>query len=146
MTPGDGGAPPVNAWARMAELGQLLDEVSRRLKTVSDAQIVDRASSRRTRRLALGLAMSIVLDVLLTVVVALLTITSLNQNATLHASQLVSCANSNDTRAEQRRLWAYILRISAPPKTAAAKAQEQQFVAFVNATFAPVNCAAIYRS
>lgn len=145
MTAGDGEVPPVDVWTRLIELGELLDKVSTRLEIMTRAQAVDRASGRKTRRLAIGLAVSIALDVVLTAVVTLLTVTALNQNAVLHASQLASCATSNDTRAEQRQLWAYVFQISGPPKTAAARTQEQKFLAFVDTTFAPVNCAAVYR-
>lgn len=141
-----GAPPPVDPWQRMTELGDLLDTVSKRLKTVADAQARDRESAHRTRQMAIGLAVSIILDVVLTVVVALLSVSALNQNATLHASQLASCATSNETRAEQRQLWQYIFQISGTPKTTAEKAREQQFLAFVNTTFAPVNCAAVYKS
>lgn len=146
MTTGEGAVPPVDPWQRMTELGVLLDGVSKRLKEVSDAQAKDRASARRTRHLAVGLAVSIVLDVVLTVVVAVLTVSALNQNSDLHASQLASCADTNDTRAEQRQLWQYLFQLSGPPKTAAQKTQEQKFLTFVDGTFAPVNCAQVYKN
>jgi hypothetical protein len=145
-TAGDGATYPADLWGRITELADLLDKVSVRLQEVSTAQARDRAASRRTRHLAIGLAVSIVLDVVLTVVVALLTVSALSQNSTLHASQLASCASSNDTRAEQRQLWQYLFQLSGPPRTAVQKAQEQKFLSFVDSTFAPVDCAKVYHS
>jgi hypothetical protein len=84
--------------------------------------------------------------VVLTVVVALLTASALSQSSTLHASQLASCALSNETRAEQRQLWQYLFQLSGPPRTAAQKSQEQKFLGFVDSTFAPVNCTQLYKN
>jgi hypothetical protein len=131
--------------ARLETLGMALGLVTSGLQAVTAAQVADRAAGRRTRQLAVGLGVSIVLDVVLTVVVTLLTLSALSQGETLHASQLANCASSNDTRAEQRQLWQYIFQLTGPPKTAAQKAGEQKFLAFVDLTFAPVNCTQAYK-
>lgn len=129
----------------MTELGQLLDAVSRRLQAVAEAQVRDRERAHRTRQLAVGLAVSLVLDVVLTVMVTVLATSAFSQGSTLRAAQLSSCAADNVTRADQRQLWQYIIQLSGPAKTEAQRQQAQKFQAFVSTTFAPVDCAAVYR-
>lgn len=138
-TADEGGAQPADPLDRLDQLGTTLDAVSLRLTEVA-------ASSRRTRHLAIGLAVSIVLDVILTAVVTVLSVSALSQGADLHAAQLASCASSNDTRADDRELWQYLVQLSGPPKTAVAKAQEDKLLAFVDTTFAPVDCAKVYQN
>jgi NAD-dependent oxidoreductase involved in siderophore biosynthesis len=139
MTADEGAQRPANPLERLDALGGTLDAVTKRLAQVAE-------SSRRTRHLAIGLTISIVLDVILTVVVTLLTVSALDQGTTLHASQLSSCAISNQTRVEQAQLWQYLFDLSGPPKTAQAKAAEQKLLTYVDKTFAPVNCAQVYKN
>jgi len=137
---------------QLASLGRSLAEVAASLALVAESAKQTRALavrleaySRRNRQLTVGLTVSLVLDLALTTVVTLLSLSALNQGATLHTSQLAACAISNQTRVEQEQLWAYIFQQAAPPKTAAEKAVAQKFLAHVDATFAPVNCAAVYK-
>lgn len=139
MTDGSGEAPQAGNLDRLQLLADTLKEVTAQLKEVA-------AFGHTTRRLAVGLIVSFILDVLLTTGVTLLTVFALNQNSTLHTSQLAACSISNQTRAEQQQLWVYIFQQAAPPKTAAERAKEQAFLEHVEQTFAPVNCAAVYRS
>jgi hypothetical protein len=147
MTAGDeellepAGEPSPDPWARVEAVATQLNSVAEHLKVVSAAQVKDRASSRRTRHLAVGLAVSLVLDVVLTVVVSVLTIVALNQSSTLHASQLAACAIGNQSKIEQQQLWGYLFQLSGGVKSAA----EKQFLTFVDKTFTPVNCAAVYK-
>lgn len=144
-TAAEGSPPPADPLARMEELGRALNEVAANLATEREAWQKVAAEGRKTRHLTIGLAVSIVFDVVLTVVIAILTVNALDQGSTLHASQLASCSISNTTRVEQQQLWVYLFQLSGPPKTAQAKAQEQKFLAYVDKTFAPVNCAQVYR-
>lgn len=124
--------------ARLQLLADTLNEVVKQLAAVA-------AAGRKTRRLTVGLTVSFVLDMILTVVVTLLTLSALNQGTAQHASQLAACAVGNQTRVAEQSLWAYVVQISGPPKTAAQLATEQKFLAHVDTIFAPVNCAAVYK-
>ena len=71
----------------------------------------------------------------------LLSVTALNQGTTLHASQLAACAIGNQGKVEQQQLWGYLFDLSGGARTA----EDKQFLAFVDKTFAPVDCAAVYK-
>lgn len=142
MTPGDdevpgGGALSAVVLERLEGIGTVLDTVSRRIEAVA-------ARERRTRRLTWGLAVSIILDVTLTVVVSVLSANALSQGSTLHRSQLAACAIGNQTRLGDVELWGYVLRLSAKSPNSD-QAQLRMFKAFVDTTFAPVDCAGLYR-
>lgn len=124
--------------ARLQQLADTLNEVTSQLAAVADA-------GRKTRRLTVGLAASFVLDMILTVVVTLLTLSALDQGSVQHTSQLAACAIGNQTRVAEQSLWAYVFQVASPPKTAAQVAVEQKFLAHVDAIFAPVDCAAVYK-
>jgi hypothetical protein len=127
--------------ARLEALSAQLTEVAGTLAVVAENEAATAARERRTRHLAIGLAVSLVLDIVLTVVVSVLSVTALSQNATLHASQLSSCSLSNTTRADERLLWSYLFDLSGKP----ASAEVKKFLAYVDTTFAPENCAALYK-
>jgi hypothetical protein len=146
MTPGDGEAPPgqpggemlsAAVLARLEAMSDTLVKVAGRLETVA-------ARERRTRRLTLGLVVSIVLDVTLTIVVSVLSANALSQGSTLHKSQLAACAIGNQTRRGDVELWGYVLKLSAKSPDSN-QAQLRMFKAFVDKTFAPVDCAKLYR-
>jgi hypothetical protein len=130
---GDRG-PVADPWAQMVVLGETLDKVAERLQDVA-------AKGRRTRHLAVGLTVSLVLDVVLTVAVTLLSLSALDQGATLHTSQLAACSIGNQSKVEQQQLWGYLFQLSGGAKTSAQK----QFLTFVDKTFEPVNCAQVYK-
>jgi hypothetical protein len=146
MTADDDSQVPVNLPAdlleRMEAISRSLDAVAARLQQVATAQVTDRTASRNTRRLAYGLGASLVLDVVLTVVVTLLSLSALNQGNTLHASQLAACAIGNQSKAEQEALWGYLFQLSGGAKTT----QQKEFLAYVDKTFAPVDCARVYQN
>lgn len=100
--------------------------------------------SRRTRKLIWGLALSIVIDIALTVIIAFLTASALNANSTLHKAQLTACGIGNQSRLQQIRLWDEVLAVSKPANAHEAQV-DRQFRAFVSTTFAPVDCAKLYR-
>jgi len=128
------GALPEAVLARMEEVSHALGDVSRRLQAVAE-------SSKNTRRLAIGLAVSIFLDVALTIIVTLLSLSALSQGSTLHQSQLAACSITNQSRIEQRALWGYLFQLTGGVKTL----QEKQLLNYVDKTFAPENCAVIYK-
>jgi hypothetical protein len=133
LTDADRGLPE-DPWQRLEVVAKQLAVVADRLAQVAD-------TARRTRHLAIGLTVSIVLDVALTVVVTLLTVSALSQGTTLHASQLAACAIGNQNKLEQQQLWGYLFNLTGGPKTS----EEKQFLTFVDKTFAPVNCAQVYK-
>lgn len=144
MTAGDADIPrplPDPVLARLEQVSAQLANVAEQLAAVADTTARTAARERRTRRLAVGLAASFALDVALTIVVSVLSISALSQNATLHASQLSSCSVSNSTRADERLLWSYLFDLSGKPATPEVK----KFLAYVDTTFAPVNCAQLYK-
>ena len=124
---------PEDVLSRLEALSDKLNDVSKQLQKVADA-------SRNTRRLAIGLAVSLVLDVLLTITVTLLSLSALSQSAAQHQSQLASCAISNDSRTQQRALWGYLFNLAGGAKTS----EQKQFLGYVNKTFSPINCAKLY--
>lgn len=126
---------------RLEALTQQLVMVSERLSEVAAAGAATAGREGRTRRLAVGLAVSFILDIALTIVVSILSVSALNQNATLHASQLSACALSNTTRADERLLWSYLFDLNGKPATSEVK----KFLAYVDTTFAPENCGALYK-
>jgi hypothetical protein len=137
MTSSDAGEPlPDPILAQLKELTDKLDEVASKLATVAGRE-------RRTRQLAWALAGSFVLDIILTVVVAILTVSAIHQGSSVHQSQLATCAISNQTRADERQLWSYLFELSG--KGAADNPQAKKFLVFVDKTFAPLNCSALYK-
>lgn len=137
MTAGDAGGPlPDPILAQLKELTGKLDTVASKLATVAGRE-------RRTRQLAWALAGSFVLDIVLTVVVAILTVSAIDQGSSVHKSQLATCAISNQTRADERQLWSYLFELSGPG--ASKNPQAKKFLVFVDKTFAPLNCSALYK-
>lgn len=124
---------PEAVLVRLEALGESLNDISRRLAKVAEA-------SRNTRRLTIGLGISLVLDVLLTVTVTLLSLSALNQGSVLHQSQLAACNLSNQSRVENKALWGYLFQLSGGVKTS----QERLLLNYVNKTFAPENCTKLY--
>jgi hypothetical protein len=157
--PGEG---PQDAYDRAAEtalkalrlaeaLGENLAEIARRLGEYS-------AFGRRSRRVIIGLAVSFALDVILTVVLAVVALqthgtASVNsqQGRELHASQLTACANGNVFRDNQTTIWRDFVAIITKAETGQSAAQvaksqklAAQFLAYVTTVNHPVDCAALY--
>jgi hypothetical protein len=133
---GDHGALSDPVMSRLETLSGTLDNVAARLQSVAGRE-------RVTRRLAVGLVASLILDVILTVVVTLLSLSAVREGATLHASQLAACAVGNQARAEQVQLWSYVIQLSAQGPHGN-QAELRQFKAYIDRTFAPVACARVY--
>lgn len=133
MTAADEAPLSEAALARMEALGETLNQVATTLNTVRERE-------RTTRRLAIGLVISVFLDVALTVVVSILSVNALSQNSNLHQSQLAACAIGNQFRTQQVQLWDYLFQLSGGVKTA----QERQLQTYVEKTFSPVDCARLY--
>lgn len=110
-----------------------------------------RATVRLGKKIVIGLAVSLVLDLILTPVIGVTALsaqdTSARLNATvtqLHATQVAACQAGNVTRAAEVQLWEHILAL-APPKTPQQRKVGASFIAYVKRVFAPRNCQAIYK-
>ena len=136
MAPGEGVLPAAEVLERLEGIGTTLDAVSKRIEAVSGRE-------RRTRLLAIGMLVSFLLDIVLTVFVTVLSVNALGQASAIHQSQLAACAISNGTRMEQITLWNYVIQLSSRNPNSN-KAQLDQFGAFVRKTFKPVDCARLY--
>lgn len=71
--------------------------------------------------------------------------------AELHANQIQSCLNGNESRTANRQLWDHILQLSSRPQPGESPSQirheHQQATAFrvyVHTKFAPVDCKRLY--
>lgn len=111
----------------------------------------------RNRHLIAGVAVSIALDIALTVIVAVIGIQAHHASdvaslaaAQNHASALASCRTSNVSRAAEVQLWTHLVAVTPPaagtkPAVAtAARLRASALLAYVRKTFAPRDCAQIY--
>lgn len=124
-----------------------LETLSDRLEAVTETQAEQVAYGRRNRRLIWLTIVSLVFSVLLTVG---LTVTAVRLNDTNDKAdrnrerQISTCVSTNEARANNKRLWDYLLKL--PPTTPRTDAQVEQlaaFKAFVDQTFAPRDCTKI---
>jgi hypothetical protein len=154
--------PPQQATIRTArDLTAALTGLSARLDSVkADSETRDAALRRYGRRNRAY----IVVDIILTVIVAAVTAVSAHAYDTaskaslsarqtalsasqLRAANITSCQAANGTRAQTIQLWDYILSLPAAPaphETAAQKAArlkaKADFRAYVHRVFAPRDC------
>ena len=138
-------------------LANALDGMARELKAVNDnSEQRDAALRRSASRTRLGLA----LDIVLTVVIALLAwqnsntasrVSSADARAAaatasemaLHSAQISGCQSGNAERKGELALWTYLFHASTP----GSKAQQEavaKFMVLVGDTFAPRNCSSLY--
>jgi len=112
------------------------------------------AFGRRNRHLIWGTIVSLVIDVALTVVVAVFAVQAHEASVTvgeLHATQIAACRIGNQSRAAQVALWEHVASVSTPPphatrsEIAKRKRTLAAFLAYVAKVFAPKNCQEIYR-
>ena len=124
-------SPPV--LRRLEFMSGQLGDIAGRLAVVA-------AAGRKTRQLTIGQGVSLVANIALTVVAILLVIGAVSANSALHQSQLTACGIGNQTRTEQRALWAYLEQQHAVPPSI----NGGDFLAYIDKTFADVNCMAVY--
>lgn len=110
---------------------------------------------RRSRRMIIVTAVSLLADLLLTAGVTIVAIQAHSASsaaAATRAASVVSCQQSNQTRAQEVGLWAHLVMVSEagphPGQTAAqvAKSKEElaAFLGYVGKVFAPRACTQIY--
>lgn len=126
-------------------LDQRNSQLEERLKDsdLSKAVEVLVKDAKKRKRNEKILAISILLDVLLTLGLGLVSIQThriavkadTNRNALIR-----TCESGNEARKNNREIWDYVLEITAnaPPN-----AQREKFISKVNATFAPRDCSSI---
>lgn len=150
--------PAPELGAALAEIMRCLEDLGDKLALVTGRLQAVSASSRGTRRLAVGLAASFALDIALTLVLGF-TAFSAHDTASanaqlvgeLHASQIASCGNGNLFRADQDVIWQDFIGLltrPAPGETAAQAAKTgklaAQFLGYVATVNHAIDCAALY--
>jgi hypothetical protein len=117
-----------------------------------DKALASLGRGNRHRIWALGV--SLILDVALTVVVSFFAVQAhdaSNSAAQTAQATLITCQASNTSRAENLRIWDYLIALSKPPardtpaQKAAAEKTLAKIQAEVNQAFALRNCQAILR-
>jgi uncharacterized membrane protein len=133
-------AAPRDPVATARALTAALDGLSGDIKRLTDYGI-------RNRHLIWALIVSLILDLALTIVIALVAVQAHDANATAlsaKAAQMALCEAGNTTRAQQRQLWFHLLTTprlpGSPPRTKAQQQQIDAFKAYISQTFAPRDC------
>lgn len=112
-----------------------------------------KATVRRSRRVIIALAVSLLLDVCLTVGVTVAAVQSGDASgragdavAQLHASNLSACRQANVNRAQDIAIWDTFLSELAPPaaRTAAVKAKLAVINTAIRVKDTPRDCARLY--
>lgn len=108
---------------------------------------------RRSRHLIIGLAISLCIDVALTIVVAVFAVQAHDANASAVAAKDAAgvaaqdnkalCLSGNVARAQQIKPWEILISLGTPPKTAAQKRLIDEFLADLKKIYAPRNCSHI---
>jgi hypothetical protein len=140
----------------VATARDLTDALTGMTAQLRDAQ----AAIRLGRRVLIVVSAGLVLDVVLTIVLGLVAGQSHDASAQaqgaaaranaavaqLHATQVSSCEDGNQTRAGEIALWEHIygLSVAAAKPTAAERQADERLLAYVRATFAPRDCARLY--
>jgi hypothetical protein len=110
---------------------------------------------RRSRHIIWGLSISLVVDILLTVLISVVAVQANNASNTAgnaFASNQALCKATNTSRHQQVALWTYLIDLSLSsnpkPRTAKQKAAQARseallakFERHLRAVFAPRNCA-----
>lgn len=124
-------------------------DLDKKLKDTDIPQAIDtliKDAKRRKRHVRL-LAISLALDVLLTVAFGYISIRTadLASKADSNRAALVrSCETANQSRSDNREIWDYVLELSQRPSTTPAEQETRdKFVAKVNETFKPRNCSEV---
>jgi hypothetical protein len=106
-----------------------------------------RTYGARNRHLILGLAISLLLDVILSIVVAFVAVSASDASSLANQNkqtQLATCRAGNETRAANVQLWTYVLDLAAASNPAPPTPQRteslKQFTAYLHTVYAPRDC------
>jgi hypothetical protein len=123
-------------------INQSNDAIDKSNKAIADLA----ASGRRTKHTVHLVMVSVGLDIALSIATIFLGHVALTAShrasvasTTNKMTIVATCKNSNDVRADDVKLWNYIVKLT-PPKTAAAQKQSDNILAFVATTFAQRQC------
>jgi hypothetical protein len=101
----------------------------------------------RNRRMIWWLVVSLVLDVALTIAIAVLAVETRSANdkaAQVHTQQVATCLAGNQSRAAQIQLWDYILSLTpSTPLTQEQKRQLADLRGYVHKVFAARDCSRV---
>lgn len=106
---------------------------------------------RRNRHLIRWLAVSLIVEALLIVAVAVLAVQASNATSAAarnEQTQQATCRAGNDSRAANHNLWNYVLELSAaanPHPTPAQQDAAAKFRVFIDEVFQPRDCAHLDR-
>jgi hypothetical protein len=103
--------------------------------------VAQQGKSRRNLRL---LAVSVALDVALSVALGALALSQAHTSEAIHNSQVSACQQANVSRAEDIAIWNRLLRLPAGA-TSAQKSEVAELEKLVGVKDSPRNCAALYR-
>lgn len=107
----------------------------------SNARIADLAdANRRSRRTVHFLALSLVVDVLLSLGLGVATHIALDAADTNRQILKATCAASNESRLKVIAVWENLIGLTPPPSTPEAKATVDKFLAFVRDTYQQKAC------
>jgi hypothetical protein len=99
---------------------------------------------KRTRHLTIGIILSVVVDVALSIIAIIGLNTASEASQGNHQTLVTNCHQSNTTRKSDRELWTYALDQIVPANApAAAQASKAKFEVRIQTTFAPRDCDAI---
>lgn len=122
------------------------DELNRKIgeTNLPDAVISLAKTAKQNRNRIRLLAISIILDILLTIGLGLLAVqthTTANKAESNSQALVASCQSVNDARANNKTLWDYLLSLPTPIAPTLQQQQvRNQFSVFLNKTFAQKNC------
>lgn len=129
---------------QLQERDDALDEkiADSNLSKSVDTLVKDAKRSKRNQKI---LAISIALDLFLTVVLGVVSYTTTNlvsRAETTEASIRKNCEVSNEARSNNKQLWEFILNLPSnePPPTPEQQKNIDDFKVFLNDTFAPRDC------
>lgn len=134
------GTQPGDPLATAQALTTSLNTMTARLEAVN-------RYGRRNRHMIYGLVASLLLDAILTVVIAIVAVEANRANdraAQVHNQQVATCLSTNEGRKLNVQLWDYVLSI--PPSQPRSDAQTKRiadFKVFLHKTFAPRDCSKI---
>jgi hypothetical protein len=123
-----------------------LTDMTDQLKKVADY-------GQESRKMIWALAVSLTLDLILTIVVAFFAIEAHDADTSATAARQIAavaqhdnlnlCLSSNVARAQQVGLWDYLFNLAGPARTAEGAKLDAEFKHHLQVVFAPRDCAKV---
>lgn len=141
---------PVEIAQRLTEaLGETRDALDRQSVELSKMKAeltAERERGRRTRKVVIGVVISLVLDLLLTVPVAWAVVRADSADELSKANrvnQRATCVAGNESRRDVRELWNKVFSLSSTSPSPEQARRVAEFKAFVEQTYADRDCSKI---